>query len=111
MSIDIESVKRWISENLADLTEPADVAIHFHVSLHLLRTEFSWRGGTSLSRYIRSERIKKGAELIQTSELNWFEIVARLHLGRPENASTLFKRQFGITVRQYERSYRRPFAQ
>ena len=111
MRIDIERVKQWISENLEELTKPEDVAKHFQVSLHKLRAEFSWSCGTPLSRYIRTEKIKKAAELIGTSSLRWFEIVARLHLGRPENASRLFKRQVGITVRDYERSCGRHRAQ
>jgi two-component system response regulator YesN len=105
MRIEIERVREWISWNVEKLTEPEDVAIHLHVSLHQLRTEFSWSCGTPLSHYIRSEKISKAAELIRTSDLRWFEIVARLRLGRPDNASRLFKRQLGTTVREYKRAH------
>jgi AraC-like DNA-binding protein len=105
MGIEIERVKQWISENAGELTKPEDVAKHFHVSLHQLRTEFSWSCGIPLSHYIRSEKINKAAELLHTSDLRWFEIVTRLHLGRPDNASRLFKRQLGTTVREYRKAH------
>ncbi len=97
----ILEVRRWIWTNPQTVKSCKDVALLFGRSPEALRKEFSRRYGISMARFVRSLKVSLAAGLLRTTNLRWFEIVDRLGLGRPENASRMFKRERGVTVRDF----------
>jgi AraC-like DNA-binding protein len=103
MGIDVVRVGQWILHHLEEEIDAKTIAVHFEISYETLRKRFERREHTSISKFIRRQRILRAAKMLENSGLRWFEIAAGLHLGRPNNASRAFARDIGISVRAYRR--------
>jgi AraC-like DNA-binding protein len=108
VEIDITEVKMWIFSHPESVGNSKDVGLRFNVDVESLRREFIKHEGVSLAQFIKIQKFSVARGLLCTTNLRWKEIVGRLNLGRPENASRAFKREIGLRVREYRDTVERP---
>lgn len=99
--IALHEIRAWICANLGLAQSVKDVARHFGVDAEVLRKRFYRVERESLSKYLIGVKLEEATRLAKETRLPLKEISELTGLGRPENASRLFKRYVGKTFTRY----------
>ncbi len=92
----------------ADIYDPqmglAYVAGKIYVNDSYLSRVFKQETGQSLTAYIMKKRIDESIRLLNTTDLKVYEIAERIGINNAHYFSICFKKQIGMTVKQYKES-------
>lgn len=100
----VERVKSVIEKNYTNTRyNVSDLVVDMGISRSNLYTRLKNLTGQSTSDFLRSIRLKKGAELLRQGHLNVSEIAYRVGLRDPKYFSKQFKKTFGITPSAFQK--------
>jgi len=97
----IEKAVNIIEEELATVDNVLTLAKQVGLNQNTLQLGFQKLYKTSVNEYIRTHKIEKAKELIETSDLNITEITYKVGINSRSYFSKLFKERYGITPKQY----------
>ena len=98
----IRKAKRYIDNHLGDSSlSMQKVADEFAMSASYFSTEFRKNVGYTFTEYLMMARIQRAGELLRHSKLKIYEVAESLGYENTTYFSTLFKRQYGVTPKQY----------
>lgn len=103
----VEQAKRYLSTHLTQELRVGDVADAVGLSPTYLSRLFKRVTGQTISAYLVSERIKTAQHLLETDERSISQIAALLHFCDQSYFTQVFRRQTGLTPRQYRDANRR----
>ncbi|MDO4546832.1 MAG: response regulator [Clostridia bacterium] len=103
----IRKAKAFIAENYADSNITLhDVASHVALSNNHFCTVFSQEVGVTYTEYITSVRLSKAKELLSATPMRTSDIAYAVGYNDPHYFSYLFKKNTGLTPRDYRREVR-----
>lgn len=97
----VTRTKEFIRHNACDGITVMDVVNHLGVSRRTLETRVKYATGSSVLALIRNVRLKNICRLLETTNLSLSEVITRSGYNLTGNAGMLFKKAYGITMRQY----------
>ena len=98
----IRKAKRYIDNHLGDSSlSMQQVVDEFAMSASYFSTEFRKTVGYTFTEYLTMARIQRAGELLRHSKLKVCEVAEPLGYENTTYFSTLFKRQYGVTPKQY----------
>ena len=103
----VEQAKRYLSTHLTQEVRIADVADAIGLSPGYLSRLFKRVTGQTMRAYLTSERIKTAQRLLVTDERGIAQIAALLRFCDQSYFTQVFRRETGLTPRQYRDSNRR----
>lgn len=101
-----EAVRQAHDDMLARLNEPitiAQLADRHHLSQTLLKTCFRQVYGRSIHAFLREQRLRKAAQLLETTGLPVLQVAADVGYGSVSQFGQAFRRQYGVSPAQYRR--------
>ena len=101
-----EAVRQAHDDMLARLNEPitiAQLAARHHLSQTLLKTCFRQVYGRSIHAFLREQRLRKAAQLLETTGLPVLQVAADVGYGSGSQFGQAFRRQYGVSPAQYRR--------
>jgi len=93
----IEGATSYIAKNLDTPLDVTTLCERLYVSKNRLYDEFKEAYGKTVNDYIWDERIKRGKELLQTSDMSLGELSAAVGIDNPAYFSKIFKERVGIS--------------
>lgn len=101
----LEKVKQYIDENYHNVELCAQsVADKFKLSAKYLSYAFKEYTGTSLLVYLQKKRIDTACELLENTSMTVGEITYKIGIENENYFYTLFKKNVGMTPKQYRQS-------
>lgn len=98
----IRKAKRYIDNHLGDCgLSLLRVAEEFSMSPGYFSTEFHKQLGYTFTEYLTMARIQRASELLSHSSLHVYEVAQAVGYENTTYFSTLFKRRYGVSPRQY----------
>ena len=105
----VARAQRWMEKSLAQGFSLTELARHLAVSERTLNRRFKQATGEAPLHYLQSLRVDVAKRLLQTKALNVEAVSARVGYGDLSTFRRLFKRETGLSPRQYQlRFSRRP---
>ena len=105
----IQKALDFIRANATDRITPEIVANNLHVSRRLVDLRLTENGEGTLSAIITRTRLSLLADALAKSGLPATKLIARSGFGNPNHARLLFKRHYGMTMREWRlRATREP---
>ncbi len=102
----IEEATRIIAENLDTKKTIKDIASEVGLSQHTLQSGFQHQFGCSVNEFITNLKLKKGAELLERSDLNISEITYELGINSKSYFAKRFYERYGINPSEYRKLFR-----
>lgn len=102
----VERAKDFIRTNACAGIEIMDVARHLGVSRRTLELRFKESAGQGVLSHIHAVRLKEVCRLLTTTDLSITEVTARAGYPPTGNLVVLFKKTFGMSMREYRRKHR-----
>lgn len=104
----VHSSKQFIEENLYEDVDASQVAEHFNFNVDYLSRLFKEDEGVPLATYIRNRKLEESIALLANTSMDIAEISSRLNFSSQSHFSSLFKKTYGMTPKEYrERAARR----
>ena len=101
----IRKAQAYIDERFADSNLTlGDVAAHVALSNNHFCTTFSREMGMTFIEYLTSIRIRRAGELLRTTNMRTSEVAYAVGYNDPHYFSYLFKKNTGLSPRDYRRS-------
>ncbi len=101
----LEAIKTYIEENYMNQELcPQSIATKYKFSAKYLSFSFKEYTGYSLAAYIQMKRVEAACYLLEHSSLSISEIVFKIGLENENYFYTLFKKNMGVTPKQYRQS-------
>lgn len=101
----LETVKNYIDENYANPDICAQsIADKFKLSAKYLSYSFKEYTGVSLLVYLQKKRLEAACRLLENTTLSINDIVFKIGLENENYFYTLFKKNLGVTPKQYRQS-------
>ena len=101
----IERMKETIIQHILDENFNVDIlASHLNMSRSGLFAKIKGISGLSPLDYIKLERLKKAAEYLMEDKYLWSDIAQMIGYSTPSYFSKEFKKQFGVTPRDFKKS-------
>ena len=97
----VEQAKRYLSTHLTQEIHVTEVADAIGLSPAYLSRLFKRTTGHSMRAYLAAERIKAAQHLLVADERSIAQIASRLRFCDQSNFTQVFRRQTGLTPRQY----------
>ena len=104
----VEQAMKYISENATKGIGPGDVADHLGISRTLLDLRFRETGNVSVGRLILEHRLNALAALIAKSRYPLLRAISQCGFGSINHAKAVFKKRFGMTMREYRNGQTKP---
>ena len=101
----IDATIRYIKEKLSERLDLETLAAYAGYNPTYFHKIFKRATGTTLGEYVKSERIKKAADLIVTTEYTLTQIAYECGFSSQSYFSSAFKERMGATPREYERAF------
>lgn len=98
----IAYVKGYINANLCNKISVNGIAAAIPVNASYLSSLFKSSTGVALSSYITDQKLSRAKEYIRTGRYSITEVSEQLSFTNVQYFSKLFKKQYGITPREYE---------
>lgn len=95
----------YISNNLNSRITLTDVAESLNMTSSYLSKLFSKETGKPLSVYIKEEKLKAAANMLQYSDISITEISEYYHFSSQSHFTALFTEHYGITPKRYRDKY------
>ncbi|WP_273325577.1 AraC family transcriptional regulator [Vallitalea guaymasensis] len=103
-----KEVIKYINDNLCTNFTLTDVADHVNANSSYLSRTFKKEVGTSFTKYIHMNRIKKAKHLLLFTNLSLVEISARLGYTTQSHFSKIFKQISGMTPNTFKQNHIKP---
>ena len=100
----IERATAFIAENATKGIGPKDVAAHLGVSRTLLDLRFREMGGATVGELISEQRLAALSNMLRKSKGPIVQAIKECGFGSVNHAKAVFKKRFGMTMREYRRS-------
>ncbi len=97
----IERALKFISENATKGIGPQDVVTHLGISRTLLDLRFRETGNKTVGRLILERKLNALAALISKTRYPLHKIIKQCGFGDISHAKVVFKKRFGMTMREY----------
>ena len=97
----LRSVNRFMAEQHGQTVVVADIAEALNYSESRLRVLFREAAGIPLGAYIQNYRLNRAMALLRTTSLSIADIAEEAGFGSPQAFSRLFKKETGLTPRDY----------
>jgi transcriptional regulator GlxA family with amidase domain len=105
----VAGAQRWMEKSLAQGFSLTELARHLAVSERTLNRRFKQATGEAPLHYLQSLRVDVAKRLLETKTLNVEAVSARVGYGDLSTFRRLFKRETGLSPRDYQRRFsRRP---
>ena len=101
--------KEYIRKNACDGISVADVAKEVGVSRRTLETHVKYATGDGVAGLIRRERLKAACKLLAATDIPVTEVIMRSGFNLTSNAGVLFKKAYGMTMREYRTRNQKKF--
>lgn len=102
----IGKMRFYIDRNYMKDLNLAALADEFHISTTYVSRLFTQESGLSFVDYLAKIRVEKAVILIRTTNLKLYEISEQVGFHSQEHFSRTFKKQIGVSPRQYISSFR-----
>lgn len=102
----MESLLRWLRDNIHEQLTLAELAAHQHMSERTLVRKFRADTGMSVFDWITRERVNQAKALLETTDHPVSEIAAMVGLGTSESLRRNFERIVGTTASGYRKTFR-----
>ena len=99
----VTRAKEFIKNNACDGISVMDVVRHVGVSRRTLEMRVKYATGSSILELIRNVRLKNICRLLETTDLPLSEVVTQSGYNPTGNMGVLFKKTYGMTMRQYRK--------
>jgi AraC-like DNA-binding protein len=98
----MERIMAFINDNLDDTDiSNEDLADNVGISRVHLHRKMKELTGQTPHDFIRSIRLKKASQLLKRGDISITEVVYACGFGSAASFSTIFKKQFGVSPREY----------
>ncbi|WP_168121831.1 response regulator [Paenibacillus sp. HB172176] len=97
----IRQVKTYIQENLNEDLSLQQAADQVQLNYHYLSTLFKRETGKPYIEYVIDERMKRGKQLLRTTNLKIYEVASMCGYPTPKHFATVFKQRIGSTPGDY----------
>ncbi len=97
----IERARRWLSRNMDQEWNMADLAEHCHTSPRTLLRRFQKALGLSPVQYTQQLRVERAKSLLESTTLSLEDITGRCGYENVSTFSKVFKRWANVTPREY----------
>ena len=97
----VEKALAYISRYATDGIGPNDVAMHLHISRRLLDLRFSQTGQDSVLSTISRHKLQAVKKMLQETSCTIDMISQECGYGSPNHLMKVFKRKFGMSMRDY----------
>jgi AraC-like DNA-binding protein len=104
--MDMERALQFIRQRAAEKTRVADVAAYMQMPLRTFELEFAKTMGYSVGQEIRTTRLKRVQELLQTTQLSLRSIAKLVGLTDAANLNRYFVRWSKQTASEYREAHR-----
>ena len=95
----------FIRVNALEEITVSDIAKASRTSLRMLQKNFARAKGLGIAEALRNERLRQAKIMLETTETPIATITERCRLGGEFSAKTLFRRHFGMTMREYRKRH------
>ena len=102
----IEKAIAYICRHATEGIGPDDVALHLHISRRLLDLRFSQAGQDSVLSIISSHKLQTVEKMLQETSCTIDMISQECGYGSPNHLMKMFKRKFGMSMRDYRALHR-----
>ena len=103
----VEKVLRVVNDNISDSDLSVEkVAQEVGISRAQLQRKMKEIAGTGLATFIRELRLKQAAVLLQNGDLSISQVAYRVGFSAPNVFSTDFKKQYGLTPKEYAENFK-----
>ena len=99
----IRRAEEFIHDHPSSVTCVGDVARHLKVSRRLLDLRFRAITGKTVLSAIQDEQLNRVRDLLRTTSLSITEISSRCNFRSENHLKSLFKKTYGITMRDFRR--------
>ena len=103
----VERAKEYIRANACSGIGIKDVARNLNVSRRLLELRIRESLGQSVLSLIQAEKLKEVCRLLTTTELSIMNVTTAAGYSASGNLGMLFKKTFGMSMRQYRKAHRK----
>ncbi|WP_179346169.1 helix-turn-helix domain-containing protein [Winogradskyella ursingii] len=102
----IEKAATLVKNEMATTCSVNQLAKKVGLNQNTLQAGFQHMFNSSVNDYVRTKRIEKAKELIETTDLNITEITYNVGINSRSYFSKLFKEKYKLTPKQYLKRYR-----
>ncbi len=102
----VERAKRFINERFYSTIKTEEMATTFNVSYSTLIHKFKNETGKSITGYKLSKQIDEAKSLLSLTDMNIGQIAFHVGFGTNTYFSKIFKRETGLTPKDYREKYR-----
>ena len=102
----VTKAKEFIKKNACYGISVMDVAKHLGISRRTLEVRLKYATGCSVLELIRDVKLENICRLLETTDFTVTEIVTRSGYNLTSNVGVLFKKIYGMTMRQYRAVHR-----
>lgn len=101
----VKAVCDYIDANMAGDISLTALADCVHLNASYLSRLFKQRTGQRLNDYLRQQRLKRACELLRRPDIRVYEVGSMLGFATPAYFSYFFKREMGMTPKEYRERY------
>ena len=101
----VARAQRWMEKSLSEGFSLAELARHLAVSERTLNRRFKLATGEAPLHYLQSLRVDVAKRLLETKGLNVDAVSARVGYGDLSTFRRLFRRETGLSPRDYQRRF------
>jgi len=102
----VEKAREYIAAHACDGIRPNDVIAHVGVSRSLLNLRFRQVCGKSINEDIQEIRLAEVRRLLGQTNRTILQIGRDCGFNDPDNLKRLFKRRYGVSMREWRRQNR-----
>ena len=103
LSRTVAEIRTYMENHLDEKLTIEALSRQFHISPTAFKSCFRRMYGQPVHRWLQSCRMKKAAELLQTSPMTVLQIAQAVGYEGASQFNSAFKRQFGVTPRQHKK--------
>ena len=98
----IDKAKIIMNEKVLEDIQLSEIASELNISYSSFRINFKKYAGVSPAKYLRDTRLNKSKQMLHETTLSIKEIAFQLQFSSLEYFSTIFKKQFGISPKEFK---------
>ena len=103
LSRTVAEIRTYMETHLDEKLTIEALSRQFHISPTAFKSCFRRMYGQPVHRWLQAQRMKKAAELLQTSPMTVLQIAQAVGYEGASQFNSAFKRQFGVTPRQHKK--------